>query len=79
MGVLEKIYIEFYGKTGKYDSEYQHFLQEIKRIADSQLKERKPGSIRMWKKIVFGAAIAASVTAAYMKKRNKEKKKEGEK
>lgn len=75
---LEKIYIAIYGKTGEYDSEYQHFLKEIKRIADSQLKERKPGSIRMWIKIVFGAATAAAV-ATYVKKRNKEKKKGEEK
>jgi hypothetical protein len=76
---LEEIYLAIYGKPEEYDSEYQHFLDEIKRIADSQLKERKPGSIRMWTKIVAGASIAAVVTAAYVKKRNKGKKKQGEK
>jgi hypothetical protein len=74
---LEKIYMAICGKTGEYDSEYQQFLKEIKRIADSQLKERKPSSIRMWTKIVAGASIAAVVATAYVKKRNKEKKKEG--
>lgn len=76
---LEKIGIVIYGKTGEYDSEYQHFLKEIKRIADSQLKERKSSSVRMWIKIVFGAAAAAAVTATYVKKRNNEKKKGEEK
>ncbi|PJA86916.1 MAG: hypothetical protein CO141_02275 [Candidatus Moranbacteria bacterium CG_4_9_14_3_um_filter_42_9] len=71
---LEKIGVTLFGKTNEYASEYQHFLKEIKRIADSQLKERKSGSVRMWIKIVFGAAAAAAVTAAYVKKRNQEKK-----
>ncbi|HEX7586411.1 MAG TPA: hypothetical protein VF390_02150 [Patescibacteria group bacterium] len=75
---LEKIYIAIYGRTGEYDSEYQHFLKEIKRISDSQPKERKSSSVRMWIKIVFGAATAAAV-ATYVKKRNKEKKKGEEK
>jgi|GEM_PF-1102284 len=76
---LEEIYLAIYGQPAEYDSEYQHFLDEIKRIADSQLKERKPGSIRMWTKIVAGASIAAIVAAAYMKQRNKRKKNEDKK
>ena len=73
---LEKIYIAIYCKADEYNSEYQHFLNEVKRIAGSQLKEKKTGSVRMWMKIVFGAATAAAVAAAYVKKRNKEKEKE---
>lgn len=73
VAALEKIYISICGKTGDYDSEYQHFLKEIERIAGSQPKERKSGSLRMWKKAAIGLAIAAVVKGAYyIKKRKKE-------
>jgi len=70
---LEEIYIAIYGKTGEYDSEYQHFRQEIKRIADSQPAERKTSSVSMWWKGIIGLAITAAVGGAYyLKKRKKE-------